>query len=229
MSGTEMEIKIETSHAIDAHHSDHHNQIILDAFNKFGTSRTYKKNEFLFQENDPATAVYLVENGLVKISQSTQEGQGITLFLRYPGEVFGNAELLAHVNRRRYAKCLTASQIMSLESRQYHELAMQDAEFSYSLAVITARRLLQTQQRVESLISRPAAWRLGWFLYQIGKRRDGTLEVNLQLSHEEISYVIGCSRQTITETLNKWKENEMITYTKKKISILHPNRFFDDI
>lgn len=203
--------------------------IILSAFHTYGVTKTYKKNEFIFQENDPAQAAFYVDSGLIKISQSSQEGQGITLFLRYAGDIFGNAELLTNLQRKRYAKCLVDSQIISLDARKFLELAKSDAEFAYSLAVIGARRLLQTQNVVEALISRPVAWRLAWFLVQMGKQKDDTLEVQLQLSHEEISYVIGCSRQTVTEILNKWREKALIDYTKKKITILDPSRFFADI
>lgn len=121
------------------------------------------------------------------------------------------------------------SQIITLDGRKFLELAKENAEFSYSVAVLGARRLLQTQKMVETLISRPVAWRLAWFLMQLGKSTDVKLEVQVPLSHEEISYVIGCSRQTVTETLNKWRDKGLIDYAKKKIVIFQPNRFFTDI
>lgn len=204
-------------------------EIILQAFRKYGTAKAFKKGEFIFLENDPPNAAFYVETGLVKISQSSQEGQGITLFLLYAGEIFGNAELLMNLQRKRYAKCLVDSEVNTLESRKFLELAKNDSEFAYSLAVMGARRLLQTQHAVETLINRPVAWRLAWFLVQMGKQKEDYLDVQLQLSHEEISYVIGCSRQTVTETLNKWREKALIDYTKKKITINNPSRFFTDI
>ncbi|NBD23964.1 Crp/Fnr family transcriptional regulator [Paenibacillus glycinis] len=210
----------------DFEETDHVKDIILGVFRAYGTERTCRKHEFIFQENDPPSAAHYVESGLIKISQSSQEGQGITLFLRYPGEMFGNAELLTGLLRRRYAQCLTESRVMTLEARLYLELVRENASFSYALAVITARRLLQTQNMVETLISRPVAWRLAWFLMQMGREQDGQIEVQLQLSHEEISYVIGCSRQTVTEILNKWREKALITYAKKQIIIHHPSGFF---
>ncbi|WP_138754747.1 Crp/Fnr family transcriptional regulator [Paenibacillus sinopodophylli] len=209
--------------------SNHHYETIFRAFEKYGTKRAFKKHEFIFQENDPSIAAYYVDTGLIKVSQSSQEGQGITLFLRYTGEVFGNAELLAGLSRKRYAKCLTDSMIIAVESRQFLALAKQDPAFSYSLATITARRLLETQNMVETLISRPVAWRLGWFLIQMGKRKENVARVQLQLSHEEISYVIGCSRQTVTELLNKWRDKGLITYEKKNIIIMEPSRFLHHI
>jgi CRP-like cAMP-binding protein len=214
---------------VDFQEKDSIKEIFLSVFHKYGVPKMYKKNEFIFLENDPPHAAFYVDSGLIKISQSSHEGQGITLFLRYAGEIFGNAELLTNLQRKRYAKCLVDSQIIALDSRKFLELAKSDAEFAYSLAVIGARRLLQTQNVVETLISRPVAWRLAWFLIQMGKLKDDMLEVQLQLSHEEISYVIGCSRQTVTETLNKWREKALIDYSKKKITILNPSRFFTDI
>lgn len=204
-------------------------EVMVEAFRKYGVLQAYRKNEFVFQENDLPNGSYFVETGLIKISQSSEEGQGITLFLRYEGEVFGNAEILTNLPRKRYARCLVDSQIITLDGRKFNVLAKENAEFSYSLAVLSARRLLQTQRMVETLICRPVAWRLAWFLMQLGKPTDERLEVQVPLSHEEISYVIGCSRQTVTETLNKWRDRELIDYAKKKIVIFHPTRFFSDI
>lgn len=213
----------------DLQENDPTKEVMIEAFCKHGISHTYRKNEFVFQENDLPSGAYYVASGLIKISQSSEEGQGITLFLRYEGEVFGNAEVLTNMARKRYAKCLVDSQIITLDSRKFLELAKENAEFSYSVAVLGARRLLQTQRMVETLISRPVAWRLAWFLLQLGKPTEEKLEVQVPLSHEEISYVIGCSRQTVTETLNKWRDKGLIDYAKKKIVVYHPNRFFTDI
>ncbi|NOU69719.1 helix-turn-helix domain-containing protein [Paenibacillus sp. LMG 31461] len=213
----------------DLQDKDPTKEVMIEAFRKHGISHTYRKNEFVFQENDLPSGAYYVASGLIKISQSSEEGQGITLFLRYEGEVFGNAEVLTNIARKRYAKCLVDSQILTLDSRKFLELAKENAEFSYSVAVLGARRLLQTQRMVETLISRPVAWRLAWFLLQLGKPTEEKLEVQVPLSHEEISYVIGCSRQTVTETLNKWRDKGLIDYAKKKIVVYHPNRFFTDI
>ena len=213
----------------DLREKDPIKEVMIEAFRRHGIIHTFRKNEFIFQENDLPSGAYYVESGLIKISQSSEEGQGITLFLRYEGEIFGNAEMLTNIPRKRYAKCLVDSQIITLDGRKFLELAKGNAEFSYSVAVLGARRLLQTQKMVETLISRPVAWRLAWFLMQLGKPTDEKLEVQVPLSHEEISYVIGCSRQTVTETLNKWRDKGLIDYAKKKIVIFHPNRFFTDI
>ena len=194
-------------------------------FEEFGTSRVYKKNEFIFTGEEESLEIYFVREGLVKISQFAQEGQSITLFLRNKGEVFGAAEVLTGQRRQRDARCIADSRILSIPASQFTRLLASHPEALYALAVSNARRLLQTQRYVETLISRPVAWRLAQLLLQLGVREGKETHVSLPLSHEEVSYVIGCSRQTVTETLNRWREQGQIRYEKKTVVILDTDAF----
>lgn len=54
--------------------------ILAELFEENGVLRKFKKNEFIFREDEESQDVYFVRSGLVKISQSAQEGQNITLF-----------------------------------------------------------------------------------------------------------------------------------------------------
>jgi CRP-like cAMP-binding protein len=194
-------------------------------FENFGTSRDMKKNSFIFSSEEESQEIYFVQDGLVKISQFAQEGQSITLFLRHKGEVFGAAEVLTGQKRQRYARCITDSCILSIPASQFTGLLKTQPDALYALTVANARRLLQTQRYVETLISRPVAWRLAQLLMQLGVRTGKETVVTLPLSHEEISYVIGCSRQTVTETLGRWRDEGIIHYEKKMVVILDTDEF----
>lgn len=194
-------------------------------FEEFGTSRGYKKNEFIFSGEEDSREIYFVQEGLVKISQFAQEGQSITLFLRNKGEVFGAAEVLTGQKRQRYARCIIDSRIFSISASRFTALLKSHPDALFALTVSNARRLLQTQRYVETLISRPVAWRLTQLLLQLGVREGKETVVSLPLSHEEISYLIGCSRQTVTETLNRWREQGAIRYEKKTVVILDTDEF----
>ncbi|MFC3799251.1 Crp/Fnr family transcriptional regulator [Cohnella sp. GCM10012308] len=194
-------------------------------FEKFGASRDVKKNDFIFRSEEDSQEIYFVRDGLVKISQFAQEGQSITLFLRHRGEVFGAAEVLTGQKRQRYARCITDSRILSIPASSFTDLLKQHPDALYALTVANARRLLQTQRYVETLISRPVAWRLAQLLLQLGVRAGKETVVTLPLSHEEISYVIGCSRQTVTETLGRWRDEGIVRYEKKQVVIFDTDSF----
>ncbi|BBH23017.1 cAMP-activated global transcriptional regulator CRP [Paenibacillus baekrokdamisoli] len=205
--------------------SDLEQSTIANFFEAHGVSRSYKKNEFIFRDEEESQEIYLVKVGLVKISQFAQEGQSITLFLRNAGEVFGAAEVLTGQKRQRYARCILDSQVLALPAPHFLSLIQSQPDVLYALTVSNARRLLHTQRYVETLISRPVAWRLAQFLIQLGIRKDNETHVALPLSHEETSYIIGCSRQTVTETLNRWREQGLIHYEKKHVIIYDVEHF----
>ncbi|CAI6061317.1 Crp/Fnr family transcriptional regulator [Cohnella sp. JJ-181] len=194
-------------------------------FEAFGAARDLKKNAFVFRSEEESQEIYFVQDGLVKISQFAQEGQSITLFLRHKGEVFGAAEVLTGQKRQRYARCIADSRILSIPASSFTDLLKRHPDALYALTVANARRLLQTQRYVETLISRPVAWRLAQLLLQLGVRAGRETVVTLPISHEEISYVIGCSRQTVTETLGRWRDEGIVRYEKKTVVILDTDAF----
>ncbi|WP_276356470.1 Crp/Fnr family transcriptional regulator [Cohnella caldifontis] len=214
----------------NAREQDEAEQLALaKLFEEYGSSRKMKKNEYIFRGEEESQEIYFVREGLVKISQFAEEGHSITLFLRHKGEVFGAAEVLTGQKRQRYARCMADSRILSIPSVQFTSLLKSHPDVLYALTVSNARRLLQTQRYVETLISKPVAWRLAQLLIQLGVRKGKETVVMLPLSHEEISYVIGCSRQTVTETLGGWRDEGSIRYEKKMVVIYDTGHFLSHL
>lgn len=193
----------------------------------FGKCKSYKRNDFIFHVNEPADHVYFLDEGWVKISQDGGEGQGVTLFLRQAGEIFATAEVLAHLpQRKRYARCLTSCDVYWLTSQQFFSLCKEHPELLLQIASITAQRLIDTQNFVETLMSKPVSWRLASLLTKLAVEKEGRLFVNIPITHEEISFLIGCSRQTVTEILNKWKDQGLIDYKRRNITIFKSESLF---
>jgi len=191
----------------------------------YGTVRTCKKNAFLFHVNDPVNDVYYLDEGWVKVSQDGGEGQGVTLFLRQAGELFATAEVLTRMPRReRYARCLTDCRIYALGARRLFELMDAHPELLLTVASMMSRRLLDTQNFVEALMNKPVSWRLAHVLVKLAGPGGN---VSLPITHEEISFLIGCSRQTVTDLLNRWHGQGYIAYRRRSITILDEDALFD--
>lgn|SRR5699024_409008 len=188
----------------------------------YGTLKVYKKNYYLFHEGDVAKKLYFIEKGLVKVSESTLEGQNITFFLRKDNELFGMSEIVLQKPRNRFAQCLTDSRVWEVDANMFHELISNNHELSFLFLQIASQRLLQMQKNVGMLMSKPVSWRLAWLLTQFTKANNDTVSncvVSIPLTHEEISNIVGCSRQTISETFNKWHKKKLIYYSNKEILI----------
>lgn len=187
---------------------------------QYGVLKQYKKNDYVFQINDSANQIYLLTNGWVKIAQDSGDGYGVTLSLHQAGNMFGLAEPLSHmVKRTKDARCLSNCQIISLDVPSLFLLMKQHPELSLSITAVLSHNILHTQNLVGTLINKPVPWRLASLLIEFSEERNDKRYVELPITHEEISFLIGCSRQSVTEILNKWRSQQLIDYNRRKVII----------
>ncbi|EHS57989.1 Crp/Fnr family transcriptional regulator [Paenibacillus sp. Aloe-11] len=188
---------------------------------KYGTLRRFPKGSFVFTKGSVPVGSYFIENGLLKVCQFTEEGRDVTFFIRKTGDAFGLAEIVLGQNHPCYAQCLHDSQIWVLDAAIIQEKIHSDHEVMSDILYTMTDRLIHHQSTVELLISKPVPWRLAWLLQQLGTPvGDSDSRIDLVLNHEEISNMIGCSRQTVSELLSKWKAQGIISYDRKHI-VLH--------
>lgn len=197
-----------------------YNEFIVALFTEHGKLKNYKRKTRLFSEEENPLKCYFIEKGLVKVSQSTAEGHNITVFLRNKKELFGMIEIILEIPRNRFAECLTDCKLWEIDNNKFLNLIRQNQTMNNSLLKMVSSRLLLMQQNVVMLSSKPVPWRLAWLLKKMSEENSSFIIDNI-LTQEEISNVIGCSRQTISETLNHWHKKKYINYEKRTIHLLN--------
>ncbi|AJY75130.1 Crp/Fnr family transcriptional regulator [Paenibacillus beijingensis] len=203
---------------------------VYELFRNYGTLREFPKNTFIFTKGTPPFAGYFIEKGIIKICQVTTEGRDVTFFVRKTGDAFGLAEIILQQNHPCYAQCLQDSQIWVLNASVIREKIAADPDVNREIMVMLTSRLLHHQSTLELLVSKPAPWRLAWLLQQLSvPSADGKRIVDMVLNHEEISNMIGCSRQTVSELLSKWKSKGIVTYNRKHMVLQNLESMIEEI
>jgi len=187
----------------------------------YGQKLSFKKNSWIFKTGEGTRNFYLLEEGWIKIAQEGEDGQAITLTLRESGDLFGLVEILAKEKYRlRYAYSLTDITVYALPAEKLYELIEENRNIMATLCTMMAQRVLETQNFIKVITSMSVPHRLAWFLQTFSKDKNGILTTELPLTHEEISYILGCSRQKVTSFLNRWRKQGYITYKRGLIEIL---------
>jgi|GEM_PF-1631252 CRP/FNR family transcriptional regulator len=202
---------------------------IGDVFRKYGTLVLMKKNSFIYMRGDPAFSSFYIESGFLKVCGFTDLGQEMTFYIRKKGEFFGVAEIILNEKRQSSAQCLSDCQIWVVNSVVIREKLLTDITTSSIILNTITRRLIHQQKMVEYLITKSASWRLAWVLTQLCvPAGDGTYMIDMKLTQEELSKIIGCSRQTVSEMLNHWRDNNIIEYNRHKIVIRSIDKLLDE-
>ena len=187
-----------------------------------GQKLNFKKKSRIFNIGEQTKSLYLLEEGWIKIAQEGEDGQSITLAVRKSGDLFGLVEILAKEKQRlRFAYCLTDITVYALPTEKLYELIQQNQSIMNTLCTMLAQRILETQNFINVITNMSVSQRLAWFLQSFSKDNNGVLTTELPLTHEEISYILGCSRQKVTSFLNRWRKQGYITYKRGLIEILN--------
>ncbi|RKQ13676.1 Crp/Fnr family transcriptional regulator [Lysinibacillus endophyticus] len=188
---------------------------------QYGKIVHFSKGQRIYQAGEEVKNVYYIMEGLVKLADDAKDGQTVTIALLYPGNLFGFLERFnGEIEYSRYSVALTNTKLVAIPI----EVLLQQSGNSIieqSLVLTLIKQLSEAHELIFVHSKMTVEERLRWLLKKLAKDVNGVLTVDIPLTHEEISFMLGCSRQKITMYLNKWKKEGRIQYERGNIQLLH--------
>lgn len=115
--------------------------------------------ELLFEQGDPANALYIVENGELQVRATSGAGEDIVLAVLGAGTVVGEMSLIGGGPRSATVESLSNCQIYRLEADSFAELREDNRTSAYKIILKLARvlgeRRRQTDKRIEEVFADP--------------------------------------------------------------------------
>ncbi len=188
------------------------------------TERLYDKDEFIFYPGDPSTAVFFVVEGRVKLGAYNSEGKEMIKHIFFEGEMFGIMAISTQKQRANYAKTMDdGTKIQALDVFDMKELMQKNAGFSLGISKIMGDRLVQFQDRIESLMFKDTYTRvtdlLKEFARKQGKLVGDEIMIRHNLTHQDFASLTATTRQTVTSILNDLKKQDLIYMERGKMLI----------
>jgi CRP/FNR family transcriptional regulator, cyclic AMP receptor protein len=187
-----------------------------------GTRLRVDGQQLVYATGEEDEAIYLVEQGQVKISMASEEGKDCLLAIYGPGEVFG--ESCFDGNRRR---CETATAMtFTIARRASKREFLAEVERAGAIELLLrhlAQRLEDRQTAVFDLITNDSEQRLAKVLLAFAEklgRADGPfLRLEHRISHEELSQIVGTTRPRITAFMQRFRTLGLIETVGRSISV----------
>jgi CRP/FNR family transcriptional regulator, cyclic AMP receptor protein len=188
------------------------------------------KHHVIFSPGVPSDAIFFIEKGRVRLTKLSSEGKTVILALLGPGDLIGEAawEVGEHDS---YAETLEESRIYQIGRDAFHGFIRENPEFGLRLIQILGIRLKQAQARIEDLVFRQVPSRVARLLISLaeshGKVTPNGIRVEFPLTHQEIADLVGSSRVTVTQILNRFRTSQWIQIESKRVTIHNLNALED--
>lgn len=177
------------------------------------TERRYRRDALIFSEGSEAEDILVVRKGLVKLVSLSEKGTQSILHILRSGDVFGEL-IVAGAPRPFSAVAVTDVLVASLHRKPFLELLSADAAFNRNYLKMVVERLLRVEREFAGLLNAWAHHRLAKELLHLamdlGADTPPWTAIDLSLTHEDLSNLIGTARETVTLTLHKFEQLGMI-------------------
>lgn len=185
----------------------------------------YAAGNPIYREDEPSDFVYLLEEGVVRMSRATLHGGRQVIAFMWPGDAFGLSEDGRYVNT---AETLAAVRVHRLPARRLERVLQEDAELSFHVLVKGAHEMRAAQRHVLCLGQHDAVQRLARFLLDCRSEAacfdEATGSLALPMSRTDIADYLGTSGETIARALTRLERDKLILRKgSKSLQILNPD------
>ncbi len=183
----------------------------------------YERGQTIYEYDQPATAIYLVIDGKVRVTRLTPNGRRILVDIYQADEFFGESALLNFQRAPEMAVAGGPTRLMSWSVEEVEEIIRRQPMLAVALVQVFVQRSADFMRRIEDFsaenISRRLARSLIRFAERMGTEMDkGSVRID-PLTHEMLSQYVGTSREMVTHWMKEFQRRHYVCYSRQGILI----------
>lgn len=181
--------------------------------NEIKSTAVYPKGAMLFIEGQQPRGVFVLCVGTAKLSTSSREGKTIITKISDSGDVLG---LNAVISNRPYevaAEMMEPGQANFIPRDSFLQLLKDFPEVAVRVAQQLSRNYYTAYEEIRTLgLSASPSEKLARLLLSWSTKTiqdDGSAQVKLTLTHEEVAEIIGTTRETVSRLFSEFKRKQL--------------------
>ncbi len=186
------------------------------------------RGDRLFDEGDDGDRLYVVLDGKIKLTRAAADGRENLTSVLGPGEMFGELSLFDPRPRTMGAVAVTDARLAALAHDELRSWLADRPDVAMHLLRALVRRLRRTNDVLSDLVFTDVPGRVAKALLDLAQRfgtqEEGGLQVNHDLTQEELAQLVGASRDTVNKALADFVARGWIQLHPKSVLLIDPER-----
>ena len=185
-------------------------------------SRPYRKGEVIFREGERSDQLFIVNEGIIKLSKLSEEGKEQIIRFLFPGDFFGQFALLQEKTHYANAEVLSPAIVCSIRKQEFLAIMAQNAKMAYRFLLAVSERLAQADDWMGTISLMETDRRLAKLLMVFYERNNGQAEIRLPVQKKELAALIGTTPETLSRKLADLEQQGLLNVARNSIVILQP-------
>lgn len=181
------------------------------------TVREVQRGDRIFDEDDHATALYVVREGRVAIAKRAIDEKESIVALMEEGDLFGEMSLFDGLPRSAAARVLEASEVVVVPYEPITQVLEERPALLWHIVALLARRLRTTDAALADSMFLDVTGRTAKRLLELA---GGVDEFSLPVTQEELAGMVGASRERVNKALSQFLRLGWLSVADRRYTIL---------
>lgn len=201
----------------------------LEQISKLGLRKNYTKDSVVLFEQETGSALFVIINGKVKVSRVSDDGKEVILTILGDSDFFGEMAILDGLTRSANVTAMEDSELFIIQRSDFLDLLHSHPEVSIALLQELTQRLRSADMKIKSLSLKDAEGKVATVILQladdVGKIKQGTVEIEKLPFQHDLANMAGTSRETISRTLHSFAKKGLVELDGSRLRILNYEKF----
>lgn len=196
------------------------------------TSRQYPPQSWIYRQGQPARNFFLLESGLVSLSEVTTSGYETLLRFIYPGDPMGFVAVAGIDDYVLSAQVLRTSKVWTWNREAAHRLLHENPNAAANLLSITIQDVIYYYHHIRRLRMDPLERRIDWSLLQLSRAVGRSTPAGTLIEtggYRQLAELAGTNIYSVSRQLSKLECRGIVTKSHGRIVLLAPKRLQESI
>jgi len=181
----------------------------------------------IYTAGSVAPSVYIVQTGLVKVSQQLSSGREHVLAFLFQGDMFGLAENGRYVNS---VVTLRPTTIYRIPIDALTDMFRRDGDLELRFLYKVTHELREAQRRETIVTRRDAVGRVVMFLQTLERRNaNNSACVEIPMSRTDVARYLGLSAEAVSRAITQLRRDEIVSFPSLHVARILNRPRFDQI
>lgn len=188
-------------------------------------SKLLQKGENMIRDGERSDSLYLVIQGMVKLSKNSAGGEEQILRFLFSGDFFGQLAVLLDIPHNANAEAIEVSVVYQVPKHEWKQLLVRNPDVTYRLFLAVSEQLHQADEWLGAMSLLEVEHRVAKILDFLHNKRPSAYGAHdILVAKKELAAMIGITPGTLSGKLAYLEELNIIALKNRKIRVLDPLR-----